>query len=264
MVHTFEEIRARNPTNPSEAALEATMPQAAWEALLQDAVHGLRPPYTPQIFRRWLQTTHPMAWAIGAPQAPHPHPTTTTPGRGRARARGGQGRGRDAPARGQGKAQNDRQAPTGTGQRERHNTGAENHPWAKEEKEQGPWRRERGNNGGHQSRKGMPQQRDQHRPTPIRHRATAGGAGPKHTPPKHESDTVGTTPAHAHQPPETTNGKVGTPTRGEGAIPTEGAAGDTAAQPTTRLSPPGSGPRHSKGHLTGTRRGRGHGHSTQG
>ena len=48
MVHTFEEIRTRTPANPNEAAPEAIMPQAAWEALLRDAVQGLRPPYTPQ------------------------------------------------------------------------------------------------------------------------------------------------------------------------------------------------------------------------
>ena len=47
-MHTFEEIRTRTPANPNEAALEAAMPQVAWEALLRDAVQGLRPPYTPQ------------------------------------------------------------------------------------------------------------------------------------------------------------------------------------------------------------------------
>ena len=75
------------------------MPQAAWKALLRDAVQGLRPPYTPLTLRQWLQATHPQAWAIGAPQPP-PHPSTATPGRERARARGGQGTERDTPARG--------------------------------------------------------------------------------------------------------------------------------------------------------------------
>ena len=51
------------------------MPQAAWEALLRDAVEGLRPPYTPQDLRRWLQDTHPRAWAIGAPSPPRHHHT---------------------------------------------------------------------------------------------------------------------------------------------------------------------------------------------
>ena len=48
MVHTFEEIRTRTPADPNKSAPEAIMPQAAWEALLRDAVQGLRPPYTPQ------------------------------------------------------------------------------------------------------------------------------------------------------------------------------------------------------------------------
>ena len=100
--------------------------------------------------------------------------------------------------------------------------------------------------------KGMPQRRDQHRPTPSGHRTTTGGARPQHTPPKHESDAVRTTPAHAHQRPETTQGKEGTPTRGERATPTEEAAENTAAQPTTRLSPQGDDSGHSKGHFTGT------------
>ena len=72
MVHTFEEVRTRTPANPTEAAPEAIMPQAAWEALLRDAVQGLRPPYTPQALRQWLQATHPQAWAAGAPSPPRP------------------------------------------------------------------------------------------------------------------------------------------------------------------------------------------------
>ena len=51
-MHTFEEIRTRTPANPYEAALEAIMPQAAWEALLRDAVQGLCPPYSPQTLRQ--------------------------------------------------------------------------------------------------------------------------------------------------------------------------------------------------------------------
>ena len=48
MVHTFEEVRTRTPADLNEAPSEAIMPQVAWEALLRDAVQGLRPPYTPQ------------------------------------------------------------------------------------------------------------------------------------------------------------------------------------------------------------------------
>ena len=116
---------------------------------------------------------------------------------------------------------------------------------------------------GPTGRTGMPQRRDQHRPTPSGHPATPGGARPQHTPPKHESDAVRTTLAHAHQPPEATQGEEGTPTRGEGPTPTEEIPENTAAQPTTTPSPPGDDPGHSKGHLTGTGRGRGRGHSTR-
>ena len=87
---------------------------------------------------------------------------------------------------------------------------------------------------------------------------------PQHAPPKQASDTVRITPAHTHQPPETTRGMEGTPTRGERATPTEEAAGNAAARRTTTPSPPGDDPGRHKGHLTGTGRGRKHSHSNQG
>ena len=90
MVHTFKEIRTRTPANPYEAALEAIMPQAAWEALLRDAAQGFRPPYTPQALRQWLQATHPEAWAVGAPSRPRPsrhHHTRKGKDKGKGRAR---------------------------------------------------------------------------------------------------------------------------------------------------------------------------------
>ena len=74
MVHTFGEIRTRTPANPREAAEEAIMPQAASEALLRDAVQGLRPPYTPRTLRQWLQATHYQAWATSAPPPTRPPP----------------------------------------------------------------------------------------------------------------------------------------------------------------------------------------------
>ena len=95
MVHIFEEIRTRTSAKSKEAIPEAAMPQAAWEVLLRKAVQGLCPPYTPETLCRWLQTTHPQAWAIGAPQAPpppHHHHTGKGKGKGKApgkRARGG-------------------------------------------------------------------------------------------------------------------------------------------------------------------------------
>ena len=253
MVHTFEEVRTRSPADASEATLEAIMPQAAWEALLRDAVQGLRPTYTPQALRQWLQDTQPQTWAIGA----HPQPTTTTPGRGRARTRGGQGTERDTQARGHGRAPAEGQAPIGTGHRKRHNVGAGAGTEAQRKRtpRQAP---------ESTPRTGIPRQRDQRRPTPSGRRTTPRGAHPQHAPPKQESDAVRNTPAETHQRPETTQGMEGTPTGGERATPTELAAGNTAAQPTTTPSPPGDDPGHHKGHLTGTRGGQRHGHSTQG
>ena len=91
MVHTFEEMRTRTPTDPNEAAPEAIMPQAAWEALLRDAVQGLRPPYTPQALRQWLHATHPQARAIGAPSAPCHHRTGKGKDKGKGRVRDSKG-----------------------------------------------------------------------------------------------------------------------------------------------------------------------------
>ena len=87
MVHTFEEVRTPTSADPNEAAPEAIMPEAVWEALLCDAVQGLRPTYTPQTLRQWLQATHPPAWAIGAPPPPHHHHTGKGKGTGKQRAR---------------------------------------------------------------------------------------------------------------------------------------------------------------------------------
>ena len=90
MVHTFEEMRTHTPADPNEAAPEAIMPQAAWEALLRDRVQGLRPPYTPQALRQWVQATHPQAWANDAPSPPRPschHHTRKGKDKGKGRAR---------------------------------------------------------------------------------------------------------------------------------------------------------------------------------
>ena len=182
MVHTFEEIRTRTPANPNVAAPEAIMPQAAWEALLRDAVHGRRPPYTPRNLRQWPQATHPRP----GPSAPPPHLTTTTPGRERARPRRGQGTERDTPARGHGKAQSDRQAPIGTGHRERHNLGAGNHPRPRKGKEQGQRRRERGHHGGHQDPHASRAYHDggtSAAPPPANAARPRGAHAPQHTPP---------------------------------------------------------------------------------
>ena len=88
MVHTFKEIRTRTPAYPNEAAPEAIMPQAAWEALLRDAAQGLQPPYTPRTLRQWLQATHPQACATSAPPPPHHHHTGKGKGKGKGWERG--------------------------------------------------------------------------------------------------------------------------------------------------------------------------------
>ena len=90
MVHTFGEMRTHDPTDPNKAAPEAIMPQAAWEALLRDAVQGLRPPYTPQALRQWPQAAQPQAWANGAPSPPRPsrhHHTRKGKDKGKGKAR---------------------------------------------------------------------------------------------------------------------------------------------------------------------------------
>ena len=90
MVHTLEEMRTHIPADFNEAAPEAIMPQAAREALLRVAVQGLRPPYTPQALRQWLQATHPQAWATRAPSPTRPschHHTRKGKDKGKGRAK---------------------------------------------------------------------------------------------------------------------------------------------------------------------------------
>ena len=87
MVHTFERMRTRTPADPNEAAPEAIMPQAAWEALLRDSVQGLGTPYTPQALRQWLQATHPQAWAIDPSSPPRHRHTRKGKDKGKGRAR---------------------------------------------------------------------------------------------------------------------------------------------------------------------------------
>ena len=144
--------------------------------------------------------------------------------------------------------------------------GAGNHPRTRKGQERGP---SNGGKGHHGKR---------HDPHPGRATTTGGpapphphgtphdsrGRTPQHAPPKQASDARGITPAHTHQPSETTRGMEGTPTRGERATPTEEAAGNAAAWRTTTPSPPGDDPSRHKAHLTGTGRGRRHGHSNQG
>ena len=183
------------------------------------------------------------------PSAPPPHPTTTTPRRERARARGGQGAARDTQARGHGGAGAHRdRAPEQT------------QPAGRKP----PKGREGTRTGTEAQRKRAPRQSDQRRPTPSERPTTPGDAHPQHTPQEQDADIVRITPAHAHQPPETTQGTEGTSTRGEQATPTEETTENTAARRATKPSPPGYGPGRHKGHLTGTGRGQRHSHGNQG
>ena len=93
MVHTLVAIRTRTPTSPNEVVPEAAMPQAAQEALLQDAVQGFRPPNSPETLRRLLRTTHPQTWAIDPPQPPPPpHHQHTGKGNGMGKGRAREGK----------------------------------------------------------------------------------------------------------------------------------------------------------------------------
>ena len=89
MIRAFEEIRTCSPANPNETAPEGAMPKAVWAALFWDAVQGFRPPWTSDTLCWWSQTTHPRAWAIGAPQASPPtHHHCTGKGKGKEKAPG--------------------------------------------------------------------------------------------------------------------------------------------------------------------------------
>ena len=82
-MHTFEEIRTRTPASPNEAAPEAVMLQAAWEALLQDAVQGLRPPYTHQTPLPVAPDHPPQGVGTRRPtEPPPPHQQHTRKGKG--------------------------------------------------------------------------------------------------------------------------------------------------------------------------------------
>ena len=203
------------------------------------------------------------------PSAPPPHPAppaTTTPGRGRTRARGGQGTPRGTQARGH---RGGGAVRAGT---HRDRTPEET-PHGGKKNTQEPGRGGSGDQGGEE--KGTTANATTH--TQEGHTTTGGpapphphqtphdsqGHSPQHTPPKQASDAVRITPAHTHQPPETTRGMEGTPTRGERATPTEEAAGNAASRRTTTPSPPGYDPGRHKGHLTSSGRGRRHGHSNQ-
>ena len=183
------------------------MPQAAWEALLWDAVHGPPPPLHPQKPSAAGSRSPTPRHGPWAPHRPYPHPITTTPGR--ERARGG------SAAMGRGE-QGSRQAPTGTGHRGRHNTRARNHQRARKGKGQRPRHSGRGRNGGHQA---AHTGRARHTGRTSTAQPSADSTRPpeaharQDAPPSHGPDAAQTAPARAHRPADPAQGKEGTPIR---------------------------------------------------
>ena len=159
------------------------MPQAAWEALLRDAVHGLRPPYTPQALRQWLQATHPQGLGrrrpLSSPPLPPP-PHQEGAGQGQGKGKGHQG----------GLRQEGTEALTGTGRRKRHHMGARNHPRTRKGRERGP---KHGRKGHHGRR---------HDPHPGRagHDGGTSAAPPPPNTPRHRG---------THPPTHTTEASIG-------------------------------------------------------
>ena len=193
MVHTFEEMRTRIPAEPNKAAPEAIMAQAAWEALLRDAVQGLRPPYTPQALCQWLQATHPQGLGHRSPLPTPPPPHQEREGEGQGEGKGHQGALRQEGTEGP-------QVRAGT-HRDR----------APEETQHGgriPPKNQEGAGAGTETKrnraprqtprptpgKGIKRRGDQRGPTPTERRTTPGGAPPNtHRRRKHR------TPYRSHQ-----------------------------------------------------------------
>ena len=95
MVHTFEEIRTAPPPTPTRLPQRPPCRRRHEEPSSGTRSRASAPPYTRKTLRRWLQTTHPRAWAIGAPQPPPPpqdHHIGEGKGTGKRRARDGKGR----------------------------------------------------------------------------------------------------------------------------------------------------------------------------
>ena len=197
MVHTFEEVRTHTPAEPNEAAPEAIMPQAAWQALLHDAVQSRRPPYTPKILRQWLQATHPQGLGHRRPPPNRPPSHRGGEGHGQGEGKGQQGTLRQGSTEGQ--------APIGTGHRKRHNVGAANHPSTRKGQEREPKHRGR----GHHSRR-----RDPHQGRAYHDEGTSAAPPPanaarlpgKHTP-NTQRQSKNRTPYGSHQPTPTSHRK---------------------------------------------------------
>ena len=179
------------------------MPQAAWEALLRDAVQGLRLPYTPKPSASGSRPPTPRP----GPPAPPPHPAPpATPhqeggGQGQGKGKGHQGALRQEGTAGlqvRAGAHRDRtpeETPHGGRKppKNQEGTGAGTKARRKRAPRQAP---------GPTPSKGIPRRGDQRRPTPTKHPTTPGGAPPNtHHRSKHR------TPCGSHQRTPTSHRK---------------------------------------------------------
>ena len=192
MVHTFEEVCTRTPADPNEAAPGGHHAAGGMGGPPPGSGPGPVPPLHPP-------NPPPMA---PSPQPPglcqrRPHPTPPPPHReGKGHGQGeGKGQRGTLWQRGQGSAQGDRQAPIGTGHRERHNVGAGTNPRARKGREQGPRGRKRG--PGPTRKKGIPRRRDQ-RPPPQADTARPPGTHAPNT--RRQSANQTTYGSHRHTP----------------------------------------------------------------
>ena len=256
MIGTHEQIRTRTPANPNYTAPEAAMPHTAWEALLQDAIQGFRPPTSPKPSAGGSRPPTPGHGPL-APHKPPPQTTTSTPGRERANGRPA-AKGPEVAGR----------RPQGQG---KHNTGARNHARTRKRKDQGTWHWGRGRNDGHQDAQ-IERARNTGRTSsaPVPHEATPRDSR-RRTPTKTRRCSLDLTP---HEPDWVAHTEHRTPNRGRRVPPYARRGychtGSRREQRTTnhhtltarRRPRAQQGPPHRR-NGTGTRGGRGHGRDTQ-
>ena len=177
MVHTFEEMRTRTPADLNEAAPNAIMPQAAWEALLRDAVQGLRPPLHPSSPPQMAPGHPPPGLGHRRPLPTPPPPDQEGEGQGQGEGKGHQGALRQEGTEGpQVKARTHwdgapEETPHGGRQRPKNQEGAG--AGTKARRKRTPRQTPRPT-----PRKGIPRRGDQRRPTPTEGPTTPGGACP--------------------------------------------------------------------------------------
>ena len=238
------------------------MPQAAWEALLRDAVQGLRPHYTPQ-------SPPPMAPGHPPPGLGHPRPLPTLP----LPHQEGEGQGQ-----GEGKGQQPALRQEGTeGPQVEAGTHRDRAPEETQHGGRRPPKNQEGAGAGTEAqrkkaprqtprptpRKGIPRRGDQRRATPTERRMTSGGAPPnthrrgkhrtpdgshKRTPTSHRKPHGGWR-AHLHgeNGPHPQRKPQGTPPRGAPPRPHRQAMTPAATRATSQA------PEEDEGTATATR-----------